>query len=399
MRRAVWGSLLLGAAVLAGGCADFLDPKLPTPRERAQEEMKTLRESRNPRERAEAARSLGRLGAPEAVPVLIDALRDPDARVRGQAAEALGEIKGAAAESIPPLREAVGREPVVPARVDMAWALKQLKADPREWMPAMRSGLGDPDPHTRYNAAIGLIGRGDPVEIFPVVFNELGTAFGDKTDVRPAGLIGDIVKSNDARLVPLLVAGLQRGNNQQRAVAAINMISFKPLPVAQIRGPLIEALKDPEPDVRQYAAIGLMRIGYEPGQGAQVGPPLIELLRDSDPKVRKQAAGAFRSMKQAPRNAIPALAALLHDPDPEVRAEGAFALMGFIPPAREAVPALTGAFPGETQKQVRVNILRALGSIGAEARPAVPMLRQALRDPDAGIRDAAAEALSLIERR
>jgi HEAT repeat protein len=82
-----------------------------------------------------------------------------------------------------------------------------------------------------------------------------------------------------------------------------------------------------------------------------------------------------------------------------VRAAAAFALMGFVPPAREAVPALSAAFPRETEKQVRVNIVRALGSIGAEARSAVPMLRAALRDPDESVRDAAAQALSLIERR
>jgi HEAT repeat protein len=392
-------ALLLSAALLAGGCADFLDPQLPTPRERAQGEIRTLRESRDPQERAKAARSLGSLKAPEGVPVLIAALRDPDAGVRGHAADALGEIPDAAAQSLPPLREAIGREPSVPARVEMAWALKQLKAEPREWVPALRSGLGDPDTLTRYNAAIGLIGRGDPVEILPVIFAELGTPFGKQTSEHPYHLVRRIVESNDVRLVPILLDGLRRGNPEQRAAAAINLASFKPIPAAQVTRPLIQALKDPEPGVRENAAISLMRIGYEPGQGAEVGPPLVEALRDPAPRVRKAAAGAFRSMARGPRTAIPALADLLRDPEAEVRAEAAFALMGFVPPAREAVPALSAAFPRETEKQVRVNIVRALGSIGAEARSAVPMLRAALRDPDESVRDAAAQALSLIERR
>jgi HEAT repeat protein len=388
----------LGAIILSAGCADLLDPSLPTPRERAQRDMKTLQTSRDPRERASAARGLGSVKAPEAVPVLIAALRDPDAGVRSNAADALAEMPDAAAQSLPALRAALVRETAGPVRVDTGWALKKLKAEPAEWVPVFRASLKDPDTHTRYNAAIGLLGRGDPVEIFPVFFDELGTPFGKGTSQQPYWMVRRVVESNDPRLVPLLLDGLQNGNDEQRAAAAVNLGGFKPLPVGQIARPLIVALRDPDPTVRGNAVTSLMRIGYEPRQGALVGPPLVDVLRDPDPRVRRAAAGAFRSMSQAPRSAIAGLVRLLRDPDPEVRAEAAFGLMGFLPPAREAVPALVTAYAQETEKKVKVSIAHALGSVRGGARDAVPLLRAALRDPDAEIRDAASSALQLIER-
>jgi HEAT repeat protein len=388
----------LGAILLCAGCADLLDPSLPTPRERAQRDMKTLETSRDPRERASAARGLGSVKAPEAVPLLIAALRDPDAGVRSSAADALAEMPDAAPQSLPALRAALARETANSARVDIGWALKKLKVEPAVWVPAFRASLADPDAHTRYNAAIGLLGVGDPVEVFPVFYAELGTPFGKSTSQQPYWMVRKVVESNDPRLVPLLLEGLQRGTDEQRQVAAINLGSFKPLPIGQIARPLIGALRDPDPTVRGNAVTSLMRIGYEPRQGALVGPPLVDSLRDPDPRVRRSAAGAFRSMNQAPRTAIGGLAQLLRDPDPEVRAEAAFGLMGFLPPAREAVPALMTAFGQETDKKVKVSITRALGSVRGGAREAVPMLRAALRDPDADIRDAASTALQLIER-
>jgi HEAT repeat protein len=394
--RIPFAGLLLGVAVLTG-CADFLNPRVPSPAELAQRDMRTLRESRNPEERAKAARDLDR--APEAVPLLIAALGDPDARVRGAAAESLGEMPAASAQSLPPLREAIGREASIPARVDMAWALKQLEADPRDWVPAFRSALGHSDKLTRYNAAVGLVGVGDPVEIFPVVFAELGTEFGREVETRPASVVGDIAKSNDPRLVPLLLEGIRRGNQQQRGIALLSLLEFKPVPIAQIRGPVTAALNDPQPEVREYAAIVLGRIAIEPGQGAEAGPPLVEALRDPSPKVRKMAAMSFVGMRQPPRSAVPVLADLLRDPDAEVRESAALALRAFAPPAREAIPALAAAFGRETVAKVRVSLARVLGYFGPAAREAAPALRAALQDPNATVRTAATQALAQIEGR
>ena len=389
--------LALCGAVLAAGCAAFEPPTL---RDRADRAMAELRESRDPLVRAGAADTLGTLQLPEAVDPLLQALRDPDARVRRKAADALENYESAAARIVPVLTAAAAAEPDGPARVDMGWTLRKLKADPQVWVPAFRASLGDADPLTRHNAAVGLVGRAPAVEVFPILFAEVGTPFEKSLTERPYWVVRRIVEeSNDRRLIPLLLDGLKTGNPPQRSLAAGALGLLKPLPREAI-GSLNAALRDPEPDVRTSAVHTMVRFGHQPGGGPAVAPALLAALKDPDPGVRKAAAGAFRSMQEAPRGAIAALVEALRDPIAEVRAEAAFALMGFhSPPPREAVPALSAAFTQDQDRQVRINAARALGAMGPVARDAVPALRAGLRDGDERVREAAAEALQTIEPR
>jgi len=388
------------AAALAPGCAVF-DMEPETPRQRADRALAEIRNSRDPEVRADAAKTLGGLGLPEAVDPLLLAVRDPDARVRRSAADALEHFEGSASTIVPALTSAVATESDGPARVEMGWTLKKLKADPQSWAPAFRASLGDPDPRTRHNAAVGLAGYAPAVEVFPPLFDEVGTSFGQSLSERPQSILRKVVEqSNDRRLIPMLVDGLKVGNNpEQRALAASALGLLKPVPREAI-APLAATLRDPEPEVRANVVYTLARFGQQPNGGPVVTPALLGALKDPDPGVRKAAASSFRSMEAPPRSAIAALVETLRDPTAEVRAEAAFGLMGFhSPPARDAVPALSAAFAQDPDRQVRVNAARALGLMGAVARDAVPALRAGLRDPDERVRDAAAEALQLIEPR
>ena len=129
MRPALALAAFLGAA-LAAGCAAF-DMEPETPRQRADRALAEIRDSHDPEVRAEAAKTLGGLGQPEAVDPLLRAVRDPDARVRRSAADALEHFEGAAPTIVPVLTGAVAAEPDGPTRVEMGWTLKKLKADPQ----------------------------------------------------------------------------------------------------------------------------------------------------------------------------------------------------------------------------------------------------------------------------
>lgn len=390
----------LAAALLTAGCADdfrAITGQTETPREQAERAVKILGTSPDGKDRADAARTLGRLKPADAPAVLIPALRDADPRVRSQAAEALAEFPDAAAQSVPALRAAVAAEALGAPRVDMAWALRKLRADPQDWLPAFRASLGDPTDLVRYNAALGLVGRGDPVEIFPVVFAVVGSDFEKSlfaSTTSASRVISQLADSKDRRLIPLLMQGLERGTPPQRAAAAAAIAKFDPPPPAAV--PLLtQLLRHPAPSVRDGSALALARISEKtPARGA--APVLAELLRDPDAGVRWSAANALRLVDN-PRVAVPALTQALADPVARVRGEVAFVLGELHGPAQDAVPALTGLFERDAERDVRISACRALSKLTPRAREAVPALRAALRDADPSIRDCAADTLKRIE--
>jgi HEAT repeat protein len=128
---------------------------------------------------------------------------------------------------------------------------------------------------------------------------------------------------------------------------------------------LLKAMNDPSWDVRYQVGRGLGMIRPAP----VILPPLIERLKQGEPNTRKAAAGALwylcdardRDPEVAWR-AVEALAAALADRDPEVRSGAAWSLMRF----------------------------------GADARTAEPALRSAMNDPDRRVRDNASAALRAI---
>ena len=87
--------------------------------------IETLHSSHGPR-RADAARALGRIGAPEAVPALIVALKDESDHVRAFAARALGKLGPAAAAAVDALT-IVTRDGDEHVRHEAAVALKRIR--------------------------------------------------------------------------------------------------------------------------------------------------------------------------------------------------------------------------------------------------------------------------------
>jgi HEAT repeat protein len=87
--------------------------------------VKTLKNDKDPNMRYWAAESLGNFGPParEAVPDLIEALKDPEPMVRMGAAYALGEI-GPTPEAVATLKQAL-KDPDQKVREGAAYALRK----------------------------------------------------------------------------------------------------------------------------------------------------------------------------------------------------------------------------------------------------------------------------------
>jgi HEAT repeat protein len=147
---------------------------------------------------------------------------------------------------------------------------------------------------------------------------------------------------------------------------------------------LIEALEDPDDDVRWNTAEALGNIGSEAAIDG-----LIKALEDPNGDVRWNAAEALGNIGS--EAAIDGLIKALEDPDDNVRWRAAEAL-GKIG-LEAAIDGLIKALE-DSDYDVRGNAAEALGKIGSEA--AIDGLIKALKDPGDDARRNAAEALGKI---
>jgi HEAT repeat protein len=100
----------------------------------------------------------------------------------------------------------------------------------------------------------------------------------------------------------------------------IRAAAIRRLPRGSSNGPLIEALKDENPDVRELAAQRVEISGAKGDEGARA---LVQLFKDDNPSVRKQA---IRQLGMGGPNGWPALKDALHDPDPRLRSGAVLAI-------------------------------------------------------------------------
>ena len=119
--------------------------------------VRALRSS-SPADRVRAAKDLGRLGwlAREALPALVGALHDDDAKVRESAAHAVGLM---GPEALPTLVGMLAHDDKY-VRRNAVWALGKLGPLARPALADLCRALKDPDPRTASGAAQSLGGMG-----------------------------------------------------------------------------------------------------------------------------------------------------------------------------------------------------------------------------------------------
>ena len=133
----------------------------------------------------------------------------------------------------------------------------------------------------------------------------------------------------------------------------------------------------------RYSAEGFVKVGPRSVQA------LREALKGNRSQTRQTAAQSLgrilQDVRPAVRNlarpAIPDLAAALHDPDRDVRMCVVIAVKQAGPDAGEAVGPLIELLRHEDDPQMVAVAVEALGRIGPQARPAVPVLASFANDP------------------
>ena len=318
--------------------------------------------------RQSATGALGKIGDPQAVPALLQTLKDEDEDVRDATALALGDI---GAPATPVLLRAL-KDKDQGVRQSATGALGKI-GDPQA-VPALLQTLKDEDEDVRDATALALGDIGAPAT--PVLLRALK----DKDQGVRRWAVAALGKIGDPQVVPALLQALKDKDQGVRrwAVAALGKISDP-----QVVPALLQALKDEDQGVRQSAVAALGKIS-----DPQVVPALLQALKDEDQGVRQSATGALGEIGDP--QAVPALLLALKDKDEDVR-WWAVETLGEI--GTPAVPALLQALKDEDQ-DMRVWTAKALEEIGDPH--AVPALLQALKDEDQGVRQSATGALGEI---
>jgi HEAT repeat protein len=191
----------------------------------------------------------------------------------------------------------------------------------------------------------------------------------------------------DAAAVAVALAGLADGNPVMRRVAA-EVLGH--LAVPQATKALVEAVADPDPDVRAAVLPALAR-----AYGLSALPQIADCLRDPEAPVRWQAVDALGELAGESLDILAYVQPLLGDPDLAVRAHAAGTLLR-CGASKKARDTLVDMASGE-DTEARVHALRALGDWGDAA--AFDFATVGVSDPDAAVRRAATAALAHIDPR
>lgn len=409
--------------------------------------------------RASAADALGQLGeagAP-AVPELTKALSDTDTMVRREAAQALGMVGPKAQSAIPALVKvlhdthgevtvhaaaALGRlgPPAVKA---VAGALKDesirslallilgdLGPDSKLAVPDLIPLLKDKDIDIRRETLIALaqIGPGAEAAV-PTLMAELKN---EKSQTR-AGAAYALVKIGNKDVLPILMKGTQEKEDKLfKQVCAWGLITLDPKNPDYLKASLPSVINGLSHDwdlVRRESAQALGRVGPPAKQAVEALAKIAE--SDKSPAARMDALGALGEIGVAD-GAMPAVMQALSAEEPQIRFAATYALGKFGPSAKEAVPVLLNYLKihddfmpiisawalvridpkheglaelvvepltrglNLPEAQARLEAVKALETLGAKAKPAVPALKGMSKDSDEAVRKAAEKAVKTI---
>lgn len=355
---------LLAAAAVLAALAALAAPAAhaATARERAQKLMKTLAKDSDPRERADAARELGSMGATDAVPALLAAMKDSDRNVRMAASSAIWKLKEAARPNLAEIRKAFDDSSGWP-KLNLGGALEDLGTDREELVEGYRRVLESNDTSARVEAARRLQGHVPDKELLPTVSEALKS---DDSEVRSDAQ--DVMRklkvqgAGSTELNDALLRQIHNKNSSVRGDAVRQLSRMKPVPKDAVPE-ILDALEDSESSVRRSvcSALGTMGAPY----AAQSVPKLIVVLQK--------------------------------DEDMEIRAAAASALGEIGPSAKAAIPALIEALKKDKESKVREAACEGLQGMGKTAKEAIPALEAAQKDSDGFVRNAAWRALLRVD--
>ncbi len=369
-RRRVWFAVALVAVAGFAIAQPSDDPEFGGRKASAWETI--LKEDPSPRKRQGAVVALGQLWADGqykgSIPAVGRALlNDPAAAVRVQSATVLGQLKKDDAKAglgVGDLAAALRAEKDSAVRRETATALGRLGEYSKDAVAPLTGTLSDPQAATRAAAADAL------------------------------GRIGPDARSAAPDLLPLVTDAEKAV--RQAAVFALGRVA--PEDVGTVGAIMSGRLKaETDADVRRELVTALGLLGDTSEAPALA---LASVLSDSDPEMRRQAARSLVSFGLGVRPAVPELLkGFKDDRDKNVRLDCLRTLSSGLGSAmKDLLPDLTDRLKADADFEVRVAVADEIGSIGPDAYGAISALREAQRDAQVKVREAATAAIRKVDK-
>jgi RNA polymerase sigma factor (sigma-70 family) len=235
-----------------------------------------------------------------------------------------------------------------------------------------------------------------------------------------------------AEALPVLVDELKKGEKNSRRFVLYALPGFYGGAKAAVPA-VREALKDVDPDVRNWAITALLSIDdgtsvtaladlmkdndvsvrfhalealsqFGPKAKAATPKLLEAVVKDAAPRCRRQALAALKFVKPDAKTVVPTLREALRDEDPDLRLNAISFLGELGPEAKEAVPDLIAALKkvkDDKDRSERLRIIDVLGNMGPAAKEAIPVLTEMMSrigSNDPHTRNRAVDALAKISK-
>ncbi len=395
----------LGVLLLLGGCRGAVPPgpdsgdlsaeRSQDAERRAEEAIreleptplsafKTLLESPVPEDRTQALDRFAQVAEHDEATVLVLELlkHEEDYNVRASAVSAVGGAieEGWGPDPLPTLAQ-LAKDESSHVRRGVATALGRVSDAGAE--PILLELRRDPTADVRNEASDALMGhlqrRGD------VGWHRLA-AFLGRRDGDLSALAALKLHQAGRQVIPALIEALTKAQDWQAREAIVEVL-------AAVAAGKTEASRA---FARRSRATTALQEKEDPPDLRALGP-LLGALRDPHPRVREAAAGGLGLLGN--KRAVEPLGEALSDPSANVRRRAASALM--LLPAAAVLPQLAEAAAADRDPAVRQFAVEAIGWIGGQAgaqpKTIVP-LAAALSDAEPDVRRAAAVYLGQIGR-
>lgn len=342
--------------------------------------------------RAAAVEAIGAdAAAASAMPEFVSLLNDHDETVRAKVAQVLGSAEALHGDAVDRLTRDL-KSPDALVRARTAEALGNIGPASRALAPALVEAAHDENDRVRAKAikALGKIGEAAAVAALP----KLVFALRDPdpwVSSLAAEALGEMGDAAD-RAAPALVRSLAHPNLQVRmqAVEALGKLG----PAAQTAIPALENLvRDEDAALRSLAVATLGILGVRP----RSQPLLRAALSDAVPDVRRAALVAFKQVRHLQPESLDAVTRALADDNEDIKMLACEALVEKLGPDPMIVHVLADIVTSPDRSETRAAACNLLGQMGDDAQSTVAMLLDAIQGSDAAVREAALRAVVFIQ--